>query len=50
MGRQGDYAHKEKKKTKKDLKKVSPITIIKTPAEVEVIKKGKKKHGEEEWE
>ena len=50
MGRQGDYAHKEKKKTKKDFKKVSPITITQTPIEVEVIKKGKKKYGEEEDE
>jgi len=50
MGRQGNYARKEKKKAKKDLKKVSPITITQTPIEVEVIKKGKKKYGEEEEE
>jgi hypothetical protein len=50
MSRQGDYARKEKKKAKKDLKKVSPITITQTPVEVEVIKKGKKKYGEEEEE
>jgi hypothetical protein len=48
MGRQGDYARKEKKKAKKDSKKVSPVIITQAPVEVEVIKKGKKKHGEEE--
>jgi hypothetical protein len=48
MGRQSDYAHREKKKAKKDTKKISPVTIITTPVEVEVIKKGKKKYGEEE--
>ena len=50
MGRQGNFARKEKKKAKKDFKKVSPIIITQTPVEVEVIKKGKKKHGEEEEE
>lgn len=39
MSRQGDYARKEKKKAKKDLKKISPVTITQTPIEVEVIKK-----------
>ena len=48
MGRQGNYAHKERKKAKKDFKKISPVTITQTPVEVEVIKKGMKKHGEEE--
>ena len=43
-----DYSHKEKKKTKKDLKKISPVTILTTPVEVEVIRKGKKNKGEEE--
>ena len=45
-----DYSHREKKKAKKDLKKIAPVTITTTPVEVEVIKKGKKKHGEEEEE
>jgi hypothetical protein len=45
-----DYSHKEKKKTKKDLKKISPVTILTTPVEVEVIRKGKKNKGEEEEE
>jgi hypothetical protein len=49
MGRR-DYAHREKKKSKKDLRKISPVDIVTTPVEVEVIKKGKKKHGEEEEE
>ncbi len=49
MGRQGDYARKEKKKAKKNFKKVSPVVITQAPVEVEVIKKGKKKHEEEEW-
>ncbi len=31
MGRQGDYTKREKKKGKKDPKKIAPITII-TPA------------------
>ena len=50
MGRQGDFAHREKKKAKKDTKKIAPVTIVTTPVEVEVIKKGKKKYGEEEEE
>jgi hypothetical protein len=45
-----DFSHKEKKKAKKDLKKISPVTILTTPVEVEVIKKGKKNKGEEEEE
>jgi len=50
MGSRGDYAHREKKKTKRDPKKVSPVNIVTTPAEVEVIKKGKKKRWDEEEE
>ena len=50
MGRR-DYRHREPKKPKKDAKKVSPITILPTPTEVEVIKKAKKKReGVEEEE
>jgi hypothetical protein len=48
MGRQGDYSHREKKKTKKDLKKIAPISIIAPPAEVEVIRKKRKPREEEE--
>lgn len=49
MGKR-DYSGREKKKAKKDPKKIAPIMITSTPVEVEVIKKGKKKHGEEEEE
>ena len=45
MGRQGDYTHREKKKGKKDIKKIPPVTIIAPPVEVEVIKKGKLRDG-----
>ncbi|MBA7680563.1 hypothetical protein ES703_88883 [subsurface metagenome] len=49
MGRR-DYRHREPKKLKKDAKKISPITIIPTPVQIEVIKKGKKKREETEEE
>ena len=42
-----DYRHRETKKAKKDDKKMPQVTVLKTPANVEVIKK-KKKHEEEE--
>ncbi len=48
MGRQGDYARKEKKKSRKDLKKVSPVIITSAPVEVEVIRKKRKSREEEE--
>jgi hypothetical protein len=44
MGK-GDRGHREQKKQKKDSKKISPITIMTTPVEVEVIKKGKQREG-----
>lgn len=47
MGRR-DYRHREPKKTKKDTKKISPLNIVSTPANVEVIKKARKKREEEE--
>ncbi len=47
MGRQGDYSHREKKKTKKDARKIAPISIAKPPAEVEVIRKKRKSEEEE---
>ncbi len=47
MGKR-DYRHREPKKSKKDVKKISPVTIISTPMQVEVIKKGKKKPEEVE--
>ncbi len=46
MGRR-DIRHHEKKKSKKDTKKISPITIMTTPLEVEVIRKKKKREGSE---
>jgi len=49
MGRR-DYRHREPKKQKKDARKISPITIIPPPVQVEVIKKGKKKREEAEKE
>lgn len=45
MSRQGDYAHREKKKTKKGARKTPSVSIITPPDEVEVIKKGKMREG-----
>jgi len=45
-----DYRHREPKKQKKDAKKISPVTIMPLPTQVEVIKKGKKKREEVEEE
>jgi len=47
MGRR-DYRHREPKKAKKDIKKVSPGTILSPSTTVEVIKKGKKERKVEE--
>lgn len=49
MGKR-DFGQREKKKGKKDPKKISPVIIVTAPVDVEVIKRGKKKHGEEEEE
>ena len=46
MGRR-DYRHREPKKAKKDAKKLSPLNILTTPTNVEVVKKGKKREEEE---
>jgi len=43
-----DYRHREPKKTKKEARKLRPITIMTTPPAVEVIKKRKKREGDEE--
>lgn len=44
-----DFRKPEKKKPRKDEKKIiAPTTILSTPVEVEVIKKGKKERPEEE--
>lgn len=45
MGKR-DYRHREPKKTKKDVGKLPPVSILPTPVNVEVIKKERKK-GEE---
>ena len=47
MGRR-DYRHREPKKAKKEIKKISPTTILPPPMTVEVVKKGKKKQEVEE--
>ena len=44
MGKR-DFAGKEKKKPKKDPKKIAPITIGTPLQEVQVIKKGKQREG-----
>jgi hypothetical protein len=44
MGKR-DYERKEVKKPKKDARKLSPVNIMATPVEVEVIKKGKQREG-----
>jgi len=45
MRRQGNYSKREKKKGRKDIKKIAPVTIIAPPVEVEVIRKGKMREG-----
>ena len=47
MGKR-DYRHREPKKPKKDTKKLPSVSILTTPVNVEVIKKGKKKEEEAE--
>jgi hypothetical protein len=49
MGRR-DKVHRESKKTKKNVRKISPITITAAPPPVEVIKKARKREKEEEEE
>ena len=46
MGRR-DIRHRESKKAKKDAKKLPPVSIVKTPASVEVIKKVRKSREDE---
>ncbi len=40
-----DKQHREPKKKKKEAKKIAPLSIMTTPTEVEVIKKGKQREG-----
>jgi hypothetical protein len=49
MGRR-DYRHREPKKAKKDVKKSPQVSILTTPANVEVIKKERKDREVEEAE
>lgn len=49
MGRR-DYRHRESKKQKKGAKKLPQLNILREPADVEVIKKERKKRGGEEAE
>jgi hypothetical protein len=43
-----DKRHREPKKTKKDARKITPVSIMTTPPPVEVIKKERKREREEE--
>ncbi len=45
-----DYRRREAKKPKKDARKLPPVTIVPTVAEVEVVKKSKKPRELEEQE
>jgi hypothetical protein len=47
MGKR-DYQWKERKKAKKDTKKISSAEVLPSPVTVEVIKKGKKERSAEE--
>jgi hypothetical protein len=47
MGKR-DFSHREQKKTKKDARKLPPVSIVTTPASVEVIKRERKKREDEE--
>jgi hypothetical protein len=48
MAGRGNFAGREKKKGKKDNKKIAPVTITQTPVEVELIRKKRKERDEEE--
>ena len=47
MAGHGDFSGREKKKAKKDSKKIAPITIAQAPVEVEVVRKKKKNRDED---
>jgi hypothetical protein len=49
MAGRGNYAGREKKKVKKDNKKIAPLTIAQAPVDVEVVKKKRKNRDEEEF-
>jgi hypothetical protein len=50
MPRRGDYRHREPKKPKKGDKKLPQVNILRTPSDVEIIKKERKKRQGEETE
>jgi hypothetical protein len=49
MAGHGNFAGREKKKAKKDNKKIAPLTISQAPVEVELIRKKKKNRDEAEF-
>lgn len=49
MAGRGNFAGREKKKPKKDNKKIAPVTISQAPVEVELVRKKKKNREEEEF-
>jgi hypothetical protein len=48
MAGHGDFSGREKKKVKKDGKKIAPLSVAQAPVEVELIRKKKKSRGEED--
>jgi hypothetical protein len=48
MAGRSDYSGREKKKQKKDNKKIAPLTINQAPVEVELVRKKRKVRDEEE--
>jgi hypothetical protein len=48
MSSRADFAKREKKKARKDNKKISPVIVSTAPVEVEVIRKKRKPREEEE--
>jgi len=48
MAGRGNYAAREKKKVKKDARKITPVNIAQAPVEVELVRKKKKPRDEEE--
>jgi len=48
MAGRGNFAGREKKKVKKDPKKIAPLIITQAPVDVEVIRKKRKPRDEEE--
>ena len=45
MAGRGNYSGREKKKVKKDAKKIAPINIAQAPVEVELVRKKEKDPG-----